>query len=58
MRDIADELFILEHLPSHPRLLVKRGAYCKRGDTWFSIVVEDLRVFQDGDKRTIVDNNI
>lgn len=43
MRDIADELFILEHLPSHPRLLVKRGAYYKRGDTWFSVVVEDLR---------------
>lgn len=36
MRDIAEELSILEHLPSHPQLLVKRGVYYERGDTWFT----------------------
>jgi hypothetical protein len=36
MRDIAEEIFILEHLPRHPRLLVKRGVYYERGDTWFT----------------------
>ncbi|OAF61017.2 hypothetical protein VC83_02424 [Pseudogymnoascus destructans] len=36
MRDIAGELSILDHLPSHPQLLVKRGVYYERGDTWFT----------------------
>ncbi|KFY93769.1 hypothetical protein V500_03543, partial [Pseudogymnoascus sp. VKM F-4518 (FW-2643)] len=33
MRDIAGEFSILEHLPSHSQLLVKRGVYYERGDT-------------------------
>jgi hypothetical protein len=36
MGAIAEEIFMLEHLPSHPRLLVKRGVYYERGDTWFT----------------------
>lgn len=33
---IIKEIFILEHLPSHPRLLVKRGVYYERGNAWFT----------------------
>ncbi|KFY27450.1 hypothetical protein V491_00903 [Pseudogymnoascus sp. VKM F-3775] len=36
MRDIAGELSIQRHLPSHPQLLVMRGVYYERGDTWFT----------------------
>jgi hypothetical protein len=36
MGAIAEEISILEYLPSHPRLLVKRGVYYERGDTWFT----------------------
>lgn len=36
MRDIADEIFILERLPIHARLLAKRAVYYERGDSWFT----------------------
>jgi serine/threonine protein kinase len=36
MRDIAQESLILGLLPHHPRLLVKRGIYYERGDSWFT----------------------
>jgi serine/threonine protein kinase len=36
MGAIVEEIFILEHLPSHPRLLVKRGVYYEQGNTWFT----------------------
>jgi serine/threonine protein kinase len=36
MGAIVEEIFILEHLPSYPRLLVKRNVYYERGDTWFT----------------------
>ena len=36
MGPIAEEILVLEHLPSHPQLLVKRGVYYERGDTWFT----------------------
>lgn len=36
MQDIAHENFVLGLLPNHPRLLVKRGIYYERGDSWFT----------------------
>lgn len=36
MRDIAHESFVLDQLPNHSRLLVKRGIYYERGDSWFT----------------------
>jgi len=36
MRDIKEESFILEHLSSHPQLLVKCAVYYERGDVWFT----------------------
>jgi hypothetical protein len=36
IRDVAEEIFILGYLPSHPQLFVKRSIYYERGNTRFT----------------------